>query len=223
MTRMALDDLVVPGTAAAVAALEVASAYHSPALLNHSLRAYVWAAADGMARGIGFDPELLYVAAMFHDIGLVPAFDSHTFAFEEAGGQVARVFAAGAGWPAERRERLSEVIIRHMWPQVDVSMDPEGHLLARSTAAEIVGRNLDDWADDFKAEVLERYPRLDLIKDVIVLHFDATGLVLRCVVLQFVDLDLGFAHQSFVLRSKGLQLRLGHGVCERSHRRFPLF
>jgi hypothetical protein len=165
MTRMALDDLVVPGTAAAVAALEVASAYQPPALLNHSLRAYVWAAADGMARGIGFDPELLYVAAMFHDIGLIPVFDSHTVAFEEAGGQVARVFAAGAGWPPERRERLSEVIIRHMWPQVDVSMDPEGHLLARSTAAEIAGRNLDDWADDFKADVLERYPRLDLTKD----------------------------------------------------------
>jgi HD superfamily phosphodiesterase len=165
MTRMALDDLVVPDTAAAAAALEVASAYQSPALLNHSLRAYVWAAADGMARGIDFDPELLYVAAMFHDIGLVPAFDSHTLAFEEAGGHVARVFAAGAGWPAERRERLSEVIIRHMWPQVDVSMDPEGHLLARSTAAEISGRNLNDWADGFKAEVLERYPRLDLTKD----------------------------------------------------------
>jgi HD superfamily phosphodiesterase len=165
MTHMTLDDLVVPGTTAAAAALEVASAYHSPALLNHSLRAYVWAAADGMARGIGFDPELLYVAAIFHDIGLVPAFDSHAVAFEEAGGHVARVFAAGAGWPAGRRARLSEVIIRHMWPQVDPSMDPEGHLLARSTAAEIAGRNLDDWADSFKAEVLERYPRLDLTQE----------------------------------------------------------
>ena len=165
MTRVTLDDLVVPDTAAAVAALEVASAYQSPALLNHSVRAYVCAAADGMTRGIDFDPELLYVAAMFHDIGLVPVFDSHTVAFEVAGGQVARVFAAGAGWPAERRERLSEVIIRHMWPQVDLSMDPEGHLLARSTAAEIVGKNLDDWADGFKAEVLERYPRLDLTRD----------------------------------------------------------
>ncbi len=165
MTRMALDDLVVPGTAAAGAALEVASAYQSPALLNHCMRAYLWAAADGTARGIDFDPELLYVAAMFHDIGLVPVFDSHTVAFEEAGGQVAGVFAAGAGWPAERRERLSDVIVRHMWPQVDVSMDPEGHLLARSTAAEIAGRNLGDWADDFKAEVLQRYPRLDLTKE----------------------------------------------------------
>ncbi|MFG1808124.1 HD domain-containing protein [Streptomyces sp. NPDC049040] len=162
---MNLDDLVLPGTAAAAAALETASEYHSPALLNHSVRAYLWAAADGTARGIAFDPELLYVAALLHDIGLVPVFDSHTVAFEEAGGHVARVFAAGAGWPPERRERLSEVIVRHMWPQVDVAMDPEGHLLARSTAAEIVGRDLDDWDADFRAEVLERHPRLDLAED----------------------------------------------------------
>jgi HD superfamily phosphodiesterase len=159
---MTLDDLVGPDTAASAAALEVASAYESPALLNHSLRAYVWAAAHGTTRGIGFDPELLYVAALFHDLGLVPAFDSHAVPFEDAGGHVARVFAAGAGWPAERRQRLAEVIIRHMWRQVDVSTDPEGHLLARATRTEITGTNLDDFPPGFRAEVLERYPRLDI-------------------------------------------------------------
>jgi hypothetical protein len=159
---MTLDDLVVPDTAASAAALEVASAYHSPALLNHSVRAYVWAAAHGMTSGIAFDPELLYVAALFHDLGLVPAFDSNAVPFEEAGGHVARVFAAGAGWPAERRERLAAVIIRHMWPRVDVSVDPEGYLLARATETEIVGTNVDDFPAGFRAEVLERHPRLDL-------------------------------------------------------------
>jgi hypothetical protein len=159
---MTLDDLVVPDTAASAAALEVASAYQSPALLNHSLRAYVWAAAHGMTRGIGFDPELLYVAALFHDLGLVPAFDSHAVSFEEAGGHVARVFAAGAGWPAERRERLAEVIIRHMWPRVDVSADPEGYLLARASETEIAGTNVNVFPPGFRAAVLERHPRLDI-------------------------------------------------------------
>ncbi|MBM9504424.1 HD domain-containing protein [Actinacidiphila acididurans] len=152
----------MPSSAAAAAALEVASAYLSPALLNHSLRAYVWAAARGTAEGVPFDPELLYVAALFHDLGLVPAFDSHTVVFEEAGGHVARVFAAGAGWPAERRKRLSDVIVRHMWPHVEVSEDPEGHLLARATATEIIGKEADGYPAGFRAEVLERYPRLDL-------------------------------------------------------------
>lgn len=162
MTRMSLDALPMPGSMTSAAALEVATAYHSPALLNHSLRAYVWAAASGVAKGIPFDAELLYVAALFHDIGLVPAFDSHTVAFEEAGGHVAQVFAAGAGWPAKRRARLSDVIVRHMWPWVEVSIDPEGHLLARATATEVVGKDADDYSAGFRAEVLDRYPRLDL-------------------------------------------------------------
>jgi hypothetical protein len=159
---MTLDDLAMPDTAASAAALEVASACQSPALLNHCLRAYVWAAAHGMARGIGFDPELLYVAALFHDLGLVPAFDAHAVSFEEAGGHVARVFAAGAGWPAERRERLAEVIIRHMWPRLDVSVDPEGYLLQRATGTDISGANVDDFSPGFRAAVLERHPRLDI-------------------------------------------------------------
>lgn len=165
MTRTTLNELVVPDTAVSAAAREVASAYLSPALFNHSLRSYVWAAVRGTERGLPFDPELLYVGAMLHDLGLVTAFDSHTLAFEEAGGHVANVFAAGAGWSAPRRERLTEVIIRHMWLEVDESTDPEGHLLAHSTATDVVGANLDDFDGDFRREVLARHPRLDFTKD----------------------------------------------------------
>jgi hypothetical protein len=157
-----LDDLVMPDTAGSSAALEVASAYQSSALLSHSRRVYVWAAAYGRQQGIRYDAELLFVAAMFHDISLVPEFDSHTVSFEEAGGHVARVFAAGAGWPRERRERLGEVIVRHMWPDVDAADDPEGHLLSWAAALDIVGKNIDDFSPAFRAEVLQQHPRLGL-------------------------------------------------------------
>ena len=93
-----LDDLAIPDTAASSAAVEVATAYQSSALLNHSHRVYLWAAGYGRQEGIRYDAELLFLAAMFHDISLVPEFDSHAVSFEEAGGHVARVFAAGAGW-----------------------------------------------------------------------------------------------------------------------------
>ncbi len=36
---------------------------------------------------------------MLHDVGLVEEFDSHRVLFEEAGGHVAWVFGARAGWP----------------------------------------------------------------------------------------------------------------------------
>jgi len=152
------DDLV-PDTAAAALALEVAERFHSPALVNHCRRSYLWAAEYGRARGIAHDPELLYVSAMLHDLGLVPVFDSATAPFEEAGGAVAWVFGAGAGWDADRRRRASEVIVAHMAAGVDVAVDPEGHLLELATALDVSGRRPEDWPAEFRAEVLARYPR----------------------------------------------------------------
>jgi HD domain len=157
-----LDDVPRPENSTARAALDVAAAYCSPALLNHCLRSYLWAASYGIAYGVDFDAELLYVSAMLHDIGLVKEFDSHTVSFEEAGGHVAWVFGAGAGWPVERRVRAVEIIVRHMWDKVDVNGDPEGHLLGVGTALEISGRDADKWPAAFRSEVVRRIPRLTL-------------------------------------------------------------
>jgi len=159
---MRLADLALPQSPVARSAFEVAAEYCPPALLNHSIRSYIWAAAYASMNNISFDVELLYVAALLHDIGLTAEFDSHTVAFEEAGGHVAWVFGAGAGWPTDRRIRLREVIERHMWNEVDIHLDPEGHLLEISTGVDISGRGADGFPVDFRDEVLHIYPRLDL-------------------------------------------------------------
>ncbi|WP_410573861.1 HD domain-containing protein [Amycolatopsis sp. cmx-4-61] len=158
-------ELTLPGGPACEHATEVATAYSSPSLLNHSLRVYAWAVALGGVHHVDFDPELLFVAAMLHDVGLAAVFDSHTEPFEVAGGHVGWVFAAGAGWPPQRRARLAEVIVRHMQAEVDPAEDPEGFLLSRAAAADIAGRDVADLPADFRAEVLERYPRLDLVTE----------------------------------------------------------
>ena len=159
---MRFADLEIPATPASRAALEVAVAYCTPALLNHSVRAYLWAAAYGVARGIAFDAELLYVSSMLHDLGLVKEFDSHRVPFEEAGGHVAWVFGAAAGWSVARRRRAAEVVVRHMWDAVDVAEDPEGHLLELSTGMDVSGRRTEEIPAGLRAEVLGRYPRLGL-------------------------------------------------------------
>ncbi|WP_336206005.1 HD domain-containing protein [Nonomuraea sp. LPB2021202275-12-8] len=162
---MRYDDLVLPDTPVCRTALEVATRYHSPSLLNHSIRAYVWAAAYAQERDIAFDAELLWVSSMLHDIGLTAEFDSHTVPFEEAGGHVAWAFCAGAGWPVERRVRAAEVIIRHMWDEVPLEEDPEGHLLELSTGMDISGRRTEDIPAGLREEVLRRHPRLEIAKE----------------------------------------------------------
>jgi hypothetical protein len=162
VTSEHLTGVPEPQTDVARAALEVATEYCSPALVNHCLRSYIWAVAYAERTGIGFDAELLYVSAMLHDIGLVPEFDSLTVPFEFAGGHVAWVFGAGAGWPPERRRRVSDVIVRHMWNEVDVTVDPEGHLLELATGLEISGRHPEWWPQEFRDGVLRALPRLGL-------------------------------------------------------------
>ncbi|MEU5862333.1 MULTISPECIES: HD domain-containing protein [unclassified Nonomuraea] len=162
---MRYDDIVIPDTPACRGALEVATRYQTPSLLNHSVRAYLWAAAYAQSRAIDFDAELLYVSSMLHDLGLVAEFDSQTVPFEEAGGHVAWAFCAGAGWSPERRLRASEVIVRHMWEEVPLEEDPEGHLLELSTGMDISGRRTEDIPDGVRREVLERHPRLEIAKE----------------------------------------------------------
>jgi hypothetical protein len=152
----------VPETPACRFALEIAAEYCSTALLNHSVRAYLWAAHLATSRDIRFDAELLYVAALLHDFGLLTEFDNHTLPFEVGGGHVAAVFAAGAGWPAERRHRVAQIIVAHMADAVDPNEDPEGFLLECSTGFDISGREPEAYPEPLRAAVLDQYPRLDL-------------------------------------------------------------
>ena len=148
-----------PQTPAATAALSVATSFYSPALLNHCVRSYVWGTMYGAAHGIAFDDELYYVSSLLHDIGLTEAFDSHTLAFEEAGGDLAWVFGIAAGWPADRAARATEIIVLHMRDDVPAAVDPESHILQVATSWEVVGRRPEEFPPEARAEVLARYPR----------------------------------------------------------------
>lgn len=158
---MRLADIPVPSTPAAGAALDVLREYSPSALVNHCIRSYLFAASLARIENAAVDDELLYVASLLHDLGLEPAFDSHTLPFEDAGGHVAWVFAAGAGWPAERRARVAGAIVAHM-QGTDRAVDPEGDLLDIATGLDISGRGADRWPGELLAEIVHEYPRLDL-------------------------------------------------------------
>jgi HD domain len=155
-------DNACPDTAAALAANQVARRYCSSALYAHSVRSLLWGVAYAEREGLYFDSELFCVAAMLHDVGLTRPFDAHQMPFEEAGGQVAWVFAAAAGWSDDRRNRVAQVIEKHMSPSVDPHEDAEGHLLEVATGIDISGRGLDLIPKALQAEVMTAWPRLDL-------------------------------------------------------------
>jgi HD domain len=152
--------VVVPDGDAAEAAQLVCAEYSSAALYNHAVRSYVFGTAYAQARGLDFDTELFYVAALLHDLGLTVPFDSHALPFEEAGGHVARVLTAGFGWPMQRRDRAAEVIVLHMRNDVSANEDVESHLLQVGTSADVSGLRVADFDPQFVADLLGECPRL---------------------------------------------------------------
>ena len=162
---MHLDDLALPDTAPVRAALDLAQRYLTPALAEHSVRSWCWAVAFARQRGLEPDGELLAVAALLHDLGLAEEFDAVRVPYESAGGHVAAVFGAGAGWSRERQQRLVEVIERHNWPDVDPAFDVEGHLLEIATGLDISGARADALPRDLLAAVLAAHPRGTLATD----------------------------------------------------------
>ncbi len=68
-------------------------------LYQHSARVYYWAALAGQRKGLTFDPELLYVAAMFHDYGLTASYGESHRRYEVDGANAARDFLRSHGIP----------------------------------------------------------------------------------------------------------------------------
>ena len=154
-------ELLAPPTPTAALAREVAEKWAGPALVNHCLRSWVWGCNLAETLGLDYDPELFYVAAMLHDLGVVPHFDALTVPFEDAGGAVAWSFAAGAGWPPARRTRVEQIIQRHAWAVVDPEEDAEGYLLEAATSLDVSGSGEENWDRAFIVGVGRAVPRLD--------------------------------------------------------------
>ncbi|GCA97805.1 HD domain-containing protein [Mycolicibacterium sp. NCC-Tsukiji] len=160
--------ITAPDTPAARAALRVGEQYYGPGLLNHCVRSYHWAVLCAGRRQIAVDRELLYVAALLHDIGLVSEFDHRTASFELSGADVAWVFGAAAGWSDTRCAKVGDAVIAHVGTDVvSPAIDPEGHLLNIATSLDVLGTDCEEWSVAERTAVLDRYPRLDICTEII--------------------------------------------------------
>jgi hypothetical protein len=154
-------------------------------LVNHSIRAYAWAAALAEHDGVAFDPEVLYVAALLHDIGLVPAYDLGG-CFEFDGAIAARAFALSQDQPAERADAIHDVVARHMAQELPPGATIEDALLSDSTGVDVTGYRLGDVAPATVPPVLAAYPRLDFKRKFAALFMDQAGRKPHCRVAEMV-------------------------------------
>ena len=151
--------LAPPDSSLARDAQEAAEDLLTPVLRNHSHRAYAWAAAIAARRGISFDRELLYLAAMFHDTGLPSPVPHVDFTVRSAA--LAREFADRHGVPADSRELVANAIAMHHTPRRRPSGRPRGLSScppARPSTSS--GSRSNEIPDAVRRRVVEHFPRL---------------------------------------------------------------
>src|SRR6476661_1160219 len=82
-------------------------------LFNHSVRTFVFGALRLKAKGLSYDPETAYVAALFHDLGLVPAMATPNASFEIDGATRAEAFVKANGGSDEQARIVWNAIAMH--------------------------------------------------------------------------------------------------------------
>jgi hypothetical protein len=131
----------------------------SEMLYRHSVRVFLWGALAGQRDEKRFDAELLYVASMFHDLGLVDRFHNSHLRFEVDGANAARDFLRGHGISEQEIEKVWLAIALHTTPGIPEHLSPEVALVNVGAVMDIVGRGYDRFEPDQRNAVLAAYPR----------------------------------------------------------------
>jgi hypothetical protein len=127
-------------------------------LFQHSTRVYLWGALAGKRRGLIFDPELFYTAAMFHDAGLTAGFRESHLRFEVDGANAARDFLRSHGISEVDIERVWLAIALHTTPGISAHLHPIAALTAEGVMMDLVGLGYDEFTDAQRNAVETAYP-----------------------------------------------------------------
>ena len=151
----------IPQTTAAVEATRAIRGTASELIYHHSRRVFLFGTMHARASGLEPDPELLYLAALYHDTGLATPFSEVQQRFEIDGADHAHKFLVDQGFPARSAEIVWSAIALHTTPGIPDRLGPEIAATARGVLTDGVGRGLEDLEQAQVDEVLAAHPRGD--------------------------------------------------------------
>jgi HD superfamily phosphodiesterase len=130
-------------------------------LFDHSRRVFLFGALQGQRRGLQPDLELLYVGAMFHDIGLTARYRNSNLRFEVDGANAARDFLLDHGVDEVAAQKVWLSIALHTTPGVPEFLDPEIALVTAGVETDVLGIGRDELPAESLDAVTAAHPRPD--------------------------------------------------------------
>jgi hypothetical protein len=159
--------IAVPDSRLAREATDLIRSAQSDLLYNHSLRVYSFGALQGNRLGLSYDPELLFIGAMFHDLGLVDGHRSEHNRFEVDSANAAREFLNAHGVAPDAVRIVWDAIALHTTPGIPEHKEPEVALVTRGVEFDVLGMGYDDIAAEDREAVLAAYPRVNFKESII--------------------------------------------------------
>jgi HD superfamily phosphodiesterase len=166
-----IEGISIPDSTLSREVTELIRDTESELLFNHSSRVFYFGALAGRHRGLRFDPELLYVGAMFHDIGLVPLHSSNHERFEVDGANAARDFLRRHGIQQSDIDVVWTAIALHTTPGIPQHMHPVIALVTAGVEMDVLGLTYAEFSDVERNAVVQAHPRSRHFKEDILQAF----------------------------------------------------
>jgi HD superfamily phosphodiesterase len=159
--------IAIPDSALATEVTELVREAATPLLYHHSRRVYLFGSLQGRRLGLRADPELLYVGAMFHDLGLTETYRRTDQRFEIDGADEARRFLASHDVPEADIRKVWEGIALHTTPEIPYRLEPEVALVAAGVETDVLGIGYRELAAEDVAAVVTAHPRPDFKRQIL--------------------------------------------------------
>lgn len=168
------DFLTLPTTPAALKSIDFVKSQATAAVYNHSVRSFVFARLhaqhQNLLSGIDYDEELLFLACLFHDMGLTELGNGPQ-RFEVEGADLAVRFLTDHSFSAEQADRVWMAIALHTSNGIAERREPLVRLTKTGIGLDFGGPNSAFITDAQAKSLFAAYPRLNMascLADIIV-------------------------------------------------------
>ncbi|RQO73914.1 phosphohydrolase [Pedobacter sp. KBW06] len=162
----------IPDSSIASQATELLLTHGTEFIYNHSLRVFLFASLNGKRNQISYDAELLYVSAVFHDLGLVPHYSSADKRFEVDGANAARDFLKSHGLPAAAQQLVWDTIALHTTIGIAEHKESEVALLYSGVGLDVMGEGYEHLSTENREAIVTAFPRNNFKEKIIPTFFE---------------------------------------------------
>lgn len=159
--------VVIPDSTLVRDATELIRSTTPPLIFHHSRRVYLFGSLQAAALGLSPDPELLYVAALFHDTGLVAPYRSDHQRFEMDGADRARAFLLDHGLSDADAATVWTAVALHTTPEVPYRLAPEIAATTAGVETDVLGLRLAALTPAQIGEITAAHPRPDFKRQIL--------------------------------------------------------